>query len=202
MAYEVFENLLSGCKLSWEKAKEEQRLAEQKEEQNKIKKEILHKRAMEILPYIQYYHPNFELVEDTTEEEYQEELKYVKLEKKKDDDEREATRKQNEELQKKSDADRKAKEEAEAKLREEKEAQAKKEADEKAKVEAENKAKEDEEKKKLLAPDKEKLLEFATIISLVTAPAVKSKDADVILEKAMSKITEAITILQEESKKL
>lgn len=202
MADEVFENLLAGCKLSWEKAQQEQKEAENREKQRVALEQIKQERRIEFSPYSNYIDIGDELITEMETEKYQLTLKKAKENKKVYEENQEKIRLDNIELQKKADTDRKAKEEAENKLRLEKEAQAKKEADEKAKIEAENKAKEDEEKKKLLAPDKEKLLEFATRISLVTAPAVKSKDADIILEKAMSKITEAITILQEESKKL
>lgn len=174
MADEVFENLLSGCKLSWEKAREDEAKAEaerlakieaDKAEQEKIRQE------------------NEKLRKEAEEKEKALEIERAK--------QAEELRKINEE-----------KEKVEAKLRAEKEAQLKKEAQEKADAEAKLKAEEELKRKAMLAPDKEKLLEFATRLRSVTAPAVMSKDADIILEKAMERVLDAITILQEESKKL
>jgi hypothetical protein len=46
------------------------------------------------------------------------------------------------------------------------------------------------------------LLEFAKQLQSVIAPAVKSKEADIILEKSMKNINDAINVLQSGAKKL
>jgi len=61
---------------------------------------------------------------------------------------------------------------------------------------------EETERKKLLAPDKEKLLSFATELSLIKAPAVKSREADQVMAKATKQIEDIVLYLQEEAKKL
>ncbi len=174
MADEVFANLLAGCQASWEKAREDEANAE-KDRLAKIESDKIEQEKIRI--------ENQKLKEEADKREAE-----IAKERAKQAD---ALKKLNDE-----------KEKVEAKLRAEKEAQVQKDADDRAKIEADNKAKEEIERQKLLAPDKEKLLEFAVKLSLVTAPAVKSKDADTILGKAMSKVLEAVAILQEESKKL
>lgn len=174
MADEVFENLLSGCKISWEKAREDEAKAEADRlaqiEANRIEQEKIR----------------------------------IENQKLKDEaDKREAEiakeREKQAEALKKLNAE---KEKAEAKLKEEKEAQAKKEAQEKAEAEARVKADEELKRKALLAPDKEKLIKLAMEFSIVHAPSVESRDADLLLDKFVSDIIVASNNLLEGARKL
>jgi hypothetical protein len=174
MADEVFENLLSGCKSSWEKARadeaktEADRLAQveaNRLEQEKIRKENEKLRA-----------------------EAEEKDKALAVER---EEQAKALRKVNEE-----------KEKVEAKLRAEKEAQAKKEADEKAVADAKLKADEEAKRKSLLAPDKEKLLELANIIDKIEMPNVASDSAGSVIKETKEVLNHLTNLIREKSKTL
>ena len=171
---EVFNNLLSGCKLSWEKAKKEEqdaedkRIADEKDEADRQEKIRLE---------------NIELKKEADKKE-----KALEVERQKQAD---ILRKANEE-----------KEKVEAKLRAEKEDQLKKERDEKSIADAKLKADEEAKVKALLAPDKEKLLRFASELALIKAPSVQNKESDLILDGAMAHLNNAIIELQNGAKKL
>jgi len=171
---EVFNNLLSGCKLSWEKAKKEEQDAEDKR-----------------------------IADEKDEADRQEKIRLENIELKKEADKKEKALEV--ERQKQADILRKAteaKDKAEAKLKAEKEAVRLEEEKKKAIEEAKEREAEEAEKKKLLAPDKEKLLSFATKLSLIKAPAVKSREADQVMAKATKQIEDIVLYLQEEAKKL
>ena len=171
---EVFNNLLSGCKLSFEKAKEEEAKAEAKR-----------------------------IADEKAELERQEKIRLENEKLKKEAEVKEKDleverQKQAEELRK----EREAKEKAEDKLKAEKAETLRKETEKKAIEELREKEAEEVERKKLLAPDKEKLLSFATELSLIKAPAVKSREADQVMAKATKQIEDIVLYLQEEAKKL
>jgi len=171
---EVFNNLLSGCKLSFEKAKEEEAKAEAKR-----------------------------IADEKAEVERQEKIRLENEKLKKEAEVKEKDleverQKQAEELRK----EREAKEKAEDKLKAEKAETLRKETEKKAIEELKEKEAEETERKKLLAPDKEKLLSFATELSLIKAPAVKSREADQVMAKATKQIENIVLYLQEEAKKL
>jgi len=171
---EVFNNLLSGCKLSWDKAKEAEAEAEAKR-----------------------------IADEKAEVERQEKIRLENEKLKKEAEVKEKAleierQKQAEQLNK----EREAKEKAEDKLKAEKAETLRKETEKKAIEELKEKEAEEVERKKLLAPDKEKLLSFATELSLIKAPAVKSREADQVMAKATKQIENIVFYLQEEAKKL
>ena len=171
---EVFNNLLSGCKLSWDKAKEAEAEAEAKR-----------------------------IADEKAEVERQEKIRLENEKLKKEAEVKEKAleierQKQAEQLNK----EREAKEKAEDKLKAEKAETLRKETEKKAIEELKEKEAEEVERKKLLAPDKEKLLSFATELSLIKAPAVKSREADQVMAKATKQIEDIVLYLQEEAKKL
>ena len=200
MADEVFENLLAGCKSNFEKAQQEQKDAQEKERIENDKRNTLRNRQNQLAPYSLFINQEINL--ETSVDEFNKIYLKAIEDKKKYDQEQEAIRKQNIELQKKADADRKAKEDAERKLQEEKDAQAKKDADTQAKIEADKKAQEEADRQKLLAPDKVKILDFAIQLSKIEAPAVKSNEANQILSEALKIIITAVDTLQNGAKKL
>lgn len=200
MADEVFENLLAGCKSNFEKAQQEQKDAQEKERIENDKRNTLRNRQNQLAPYSLFINQEIDL--ETSVDEFNKIYLKAIEDKKKYNQEQEAIRKQNIELQKKADADRKAKEDAERKLQEEKDAQAKKDADTQAKIEADKKAQEELDRQKLLAPDKVKILDFAIQLSKIEAPAVKSNEANQILSEALKIIITAVDTLQNGAKKL
>jgi type IV secretory pathway VirB10-like protein len=170
----VFDNLLAGCKASYQAKKD----AEAKAEADRIAKE---KEKEE---------------EDRKIREENEKLKKEAEEKQKESDR--IAKEQEEKLEK----ERKAREEAEAKLRAEKEAQEKKERDAKAAEEAKKAAEEEAKRKALLAPDKEKLVELAGTIDKITLPAVSSKEAGDVVNEVQTKLSALSNYLREKSKTL
>ena len=200
MADEVFENLLVGCRLSFEKAQQEQKDAQEKERIENDKRNTLRSRQNQLAPYSLFINQEIDL--ETSVDEFNKIYLKAIEDKKKYDQEQEAIRKQNEQLQKKIDDERKAKEQAEENLRKEKEAQVNKEANEKAQFEADKKAQEEADRQKLLAPDKVKILDFAIQLSKIEAPAVKSNEANQILSEALKIIITAVDTLQNGAKKL
>jgi CRISPR/Cas system CSM-associated protein Csm2 small subunit len=200
MADEVFENLLSGCKSNFEKAQQEQKDAQEKELIEIDKRNTLRNRQNQLAPYLLFINQEIDL--ETSVDEFNKIYLKAIEDKKKYDKEQEDIRKQNAELQKKSDADRKAKEDAERKLQAEKDAQAKKDADEKSKIEADKKAQEEIERQKLLAPDKDKLLELANSLELFSYPAVQSRNAQIVIEQTETKLQEVIDYIREKAKTL
>lgn len=189
MADEVFENLLSGCKVNFEKAQQEQKEAEEKEKQRIESENKLRNRQIEIAPYRDFVKE--EITINMEDKKYNEILNKAKEDKKNYDIEQEKIRIENKKLQDKINADKI-----------EKEKQDKIKADEQARIDAENKVKEEEEKKKLLAPDKEKILDFAIQLSKIQAPAVKSNEANQILSEVLKIIITAVDTLQNGAKKL
>lgn len=105
-------------------------------------------------------------------------------------------------------AQEKAKKEAEAKEKLQNELKAKKEADDfaakllKQKEEAELKAKQLAEKKAAAAPDKEKLIQFARTIQALELPALKTEDANKILDNATELLFKVSTYLTTNANKL
>lgn len=184
------------AKLAAERKAEEDRLVEEKRQKR------LNDRRIELAPYQEFVDINHPGLIDMSEDEYQKTLEGAKAKKKANDDEQEKIRKENEALRAKEEAARQAKEAAEAKLRAEKEAQEKKEREAREAEEANKRAEEEAERKALLSPDKEKLLIFAMELQKIKAPAVKSKEADNILEAAMAKLTDAWETLQNGANKL
>lgn len=203
MADEVFENLLAGCKVSWEKAQEEIKEAENREKQQQALEITRQLRKIEIAPYQDYLNEQkIETVISMGVDEYNFTLNNAKIAKKDYEEKQEKIRLDNIELQKKADDEKKKREEMEEKIRLEKEAQTKKEADEKAIAEAKIKADEEAKVKALLAPDKEKILTFAMELNKIILPAVESQKAKMILDGAMNMINDTIKMLQEEAKRL
>lgn len=85
----------------------------------------------------------------------------------------------------------------EAKVRAEKEAEAKKQADAQAKIEADKKAQEETDRKKELAPDKVKLQELVNTIISLPMPAVKDRQARLLvteIENELQKIVDYVNI--------
>ena len=99
-------------------------------------------------------------------------------------------------------AEKKKTEEAGVKLKAEKEAQEKKEREARELEEAKKKAEEEAKRKALLAPDKEKLIEFAGSIDKLQAPNLASREAGLILNEALGKLSEISGSLREKSKTL
>jgi type IV secretory pathway VirB10-like protein len=170
----AFDNLLTGCKTSFQakkdaKAKvEADRIAEEKRKEEEAKK-----------------------IREENE----------KLKREAEEKEKESARiaaEQEEKLKK----EREAREEAEAKLKAEKEAQLKKEADAKAAEDARKAADEEAKRKALLAPDKEKLIELAGTIDKITLPAVSSKEAGDVVNEVQTKLSALSNYLREKSKTL
>lgn len=174
MADEVFENLLSGCKTSWEKARED----EAKAEAERLEKVEAERKEQE----------RIRLENEKLRKEAEEKERALEVERAK---QAEALRKLNEE-----------KEKAEAKLRAEKEAQAKKEAQEKAIADAKLKEEEDKKRKALLAPDKEKLLVLADTIDNITLPALSSREAQIIMQKVETALSQLADVIRVDAKKL
>jgi type IV secretory pathway VirB10-like protein len=170
----VFDNLLAGCKASYQAKKD----AEAKVEADRIAKE----KAKE-------------------EEDRKIREENEKLKKDAEIKEKESARiaaEQEEKLNK----ERKAREDAEAKLKAEKEAQEKKERDDKAAEDARKAAEEETKRKALLAPDKEKLIELAGTIDKITFPAVSSKEAGDVISKCSEMLVDISSFLREKSKTL
>lgn len=117
MADEVFENLLSGCKTSWETAQENQRIAEEKEKKDREEESLWQKRQIELAPLWDYI--QVQVTSKTPDDEYNKIIEQAKSDKKGYEDNQEKIRLQNLELQKKAD-DEKAKEQAEENLRKKK----------------------------------------------------------------------------------
>lgn len=201
MSNEAFKKLLESSKVAYEAQEAAKVKAAEDRAAEEAKQRKFNERRLELAPYADFIDRATPIL-DLTDEAYQELLDKAKAAKKTHDDEQEKIRVENEKLRAKAEEERVAKEKAEAKLREEREAQLKKEADQRAKEEAEQRARDEAEKKALLAPDKEKLLELAKVIQTIKIPAIKNKEADLILEGAMIKINEAVDILQEGAKKL
>lgn len=174
MADEVFENLLSGCKTSWEKAREDEAKAETERlatiETNRLEQEKIR------------------LENDKLRKEAEEKEKAMAIERAKQADK---IRKLNEE-----------KEKVEAKLRAEKEAQEKKQAEEKAVADAKIKTEEEAKHKALLAPDKEKLLELANIIDKIEMPNVASDSAGSVIKETKEVLSHLTNLIREKSKTL
>lgn len=220
MADEVFENLLAGCKASWEKAKDDEEKAklEREEELRKDKLEI--SRKMELAPYIQFTRELSVDLRTLPEKEYKTILTTAKHQMMEYEAKQEETRKENEKLRKEAEENEKAlakeraeqaeklrklsaeKEKAEAKLRAEKEAQAKKEAEDKVAADAKVRVEEEAKRQALLAPDKEKLLNLAHTLQMLPFPAVESYKARGILEQTEQKLSIIINFIQEGAKKL
>jgi len=219
MTDEVFANLLLGCKSAYDAKIEAQKKADE-EAIEKEKKERTYRDRMYNLNRFYDFIDIGKLTVDTSEEDYQVMLKEGQTAKEKHDSEQEKIRKENEELQKKAEADRKAKEEsdkklqdqieaqkklkeeAEAKLKAEKEAQEKKEREAKLAEENKIKAEEESKRKALLAPDKDKLIEFATVIDKLIAPSLASREAGLIIEKALVTLSDVSSYIREKSKAL
>lgn len=201
MSDAAFDNLLAMSK----KAYDDKKAAEAKAEAERIeaeKKEKIHnERRIELAPYRDFIEGTVNLF-DMSEDDYQSLLKTAKSKKADYDAQQAKIRKENEELQKKAEADRKAKEEAERKLAEEKAAQEKKERDAKAAEEAKKAADEEAKRKALLAPDKDKLIELAGTIDKITLPAVASKEAGDVLNEVQAKLSGLSNYLREKSKTL
>lgn len=84
---------------------------------------------------------------------------------------------------KKLAAEKKAREEAEAKLKAEKEAREREEREIREAAEAKKRAEEESKRKALLAPDKDKLFELQKQIAAFEFPAVKTNEAQEVLNK-------------------
>ena len=170
----AFENLLTGCKASFQAKKdaeakaEADRIAEEKKKEEEAKK----------------------IREENEKLKREAELK-----------EKESAR-INSEQEEKLKKEREAREEAEAKLKAEKEAQEKKEADAKAAEDAKKAADEEAKRKALLATDKEKLIELAGTIDKITLPAVSSKEAGDVVNEVQVKLSALSNYLREKSKTL
>lgn len=102
----------------------------------------------------------------------------------------------------KMDKERKKTGVAESKLKAEKEAREKKEREAREVKEAEKKAQEKADREALLAPDKEKLIEFAGAIDKLQAPNVASREAGLIVNKAIDKLSKISSDLRKKSKTL
>jgi hypothetical protein len=193
MADEVFENLLYGCKTSWEKAQQEQKEAEEKRIKDEQQQKIFNERRIELAPYDEFRLNDVSMTIslDTTEEEYKIILKNCQEIKKNKDDEQKKIIEQNKILQDKIDADRI-----------EKEKQDKIKADEQLKIAADKKAQEEMEKKKLLAPDKEKLLELADIIDKIQIPNVASDSAGSVVKETKEVLNHLTNSIREKAKQL
>lgn len=184
MSDETFEMFFAGL----EKAYNDKIEAEKKAEENRIAKEkaikLHNERKEQILPYWNFIPLNKrdEDFSTFTQDEWLERFNWCVSEKKKDDDEKEAQRKENERLK------------AEA---EEKEKQI---AEERAK--AEQKAKEAAEMKAKNAPDKTKLIELAAQIDGLNMPEINGKEAQRILSNVRILLSKVAVFIREKSSEL
>lgn len=174
MPDEVFERLLTDCKLVYDGKVESARKAE---EERVLKAEAEEKRRKEI------------------------ELENIKL-KKEAEDRKIVEKMKQEEADKKIKKANEMREKAERTLREkeEKEQARLDEIARKEKEEADRIA--EEEKKKLLAPDKDKLLLFASTLENYSLPAVASRDAQIILQGAEELIMGVVRRIREKAEEL
>lgn len=202
MSDEAFESLLISSKSSFDAKIEAQKKADDERIELEKKQKILNERQLELAEYRQFRNQFPQpmgtpiVTIDTTEEEYQATLKKCKDLKSDYDKEQERIRIENEELRKKSDADRKAREEAELKLKKEKEAQDKKEQEARDAEIAKKKLEDDEKRKLLLAPDKEKLLNLATLLEKIESPRVASKEAGEVVDRAFVTINDVAKFIR------
>lgn len=212
MSNETFEKLLKNSKEAHEARIKAEKQAEQKRLETEQKLKLKRERREKLAPLSRFADLD-KLTLETTESEFEGMLKRAETKQDQYEEEQAQIRKENEKLKKQRKKERKVEEakrkklekklEKERKEREKKEAKERKEREIKeAKERAEREAKEEAECKALLAPDKEKLLDFATRLHATTAPAIKSKQADMILEEAMKNVLKAIDVLQEGAKKL
>lgn len=205
MSDDAFEKLLESTVAADKAKKEAEAKAEAERAEIQRKQDVYNDRRLELAPYRDFMNPDFHLTVETTDIDFQSALKAGQEAKKKHDDDQAAIRKQNEELQKKAEADRKAKEEAERKLAEEKAAQEKKEREAREAEAAKKAADEEAKRQALLAPDKEKLLKLANDVELFISahfPAVESKKAGEVLNYAESKLKAVVEELREGAKTL
>lgn len=112
--------------------------------------------------------------------------------------EREDRLKEQQAQQKLIDAEKKKRAELEQKLRKEQQAKAK----EALRLKAEEDARRKTESEKLLAPDREKLIQLAGQLDSLSIPAVKSGEAQAVLESAQAQLGEISTYLRERAKTL
>jgi len=185
MTDEAFENLLATSKTSHE-AKVE---AEKKAEADKLAQE---EKDLEERKKIR-------LENEQLKKEAEEKEKKLEIERKANEAKLEAEQKKNEAKLK---VEQKKREETEAKLEAEKETQRKKERDERMAKEAKIKAEAEAKQKALLAPDKVKLIEFAGLIEKVTAPHVASREAGLIVNEAVKRLSEISGFVSEKAKTL
>jgi colicin import membrane protein len=191
----AFDNLLKNSKEAHEARIAAEKKAEAERLENQRKEKIYNERRVELAPYTDFISFDFELTLETTAEAYSVALASGKKNKKKHDDEQERIRQENLKLAKEKEA-------AEQKLREQQEAQAKKEADAKARVEAEQKAKEKAEREAMLLPDANKLYQLAADIEVVKLPAVKSNEAQKLVNETERRLKQLAIWLHGETQKL
>lgn len=181
LSTDSFSKLLETSKIAYEAKKEIDRKAEEarlahveadRKEQERIRKE------------------NEQLRKEAQEKERLADIERQKQAKIEADRQKELA-KERAEQQKKLDAEREKREKIEAEIAAQKQAQ-----------ELAKKQEEEAQRQALLAPDKIKLLEFAKVLQSITAPAVKTREADLILDKAMEHLAEAIDGLQNGAKRL
>lgn len=196
MSDAAFDTLLADCKAAHAAriAAEEKAAAEQKE--NERLQKLFTERRIELAPYQDFIDPKmWELKITTPQDVFDRVLADAKLAKQKHVAEQAAIAEQ-------AAKDRKAKEEAEAKLKQQQEAQAEQEREAKAKADAEAAAKEKADRDALLAPDAIKLYQLAADIEVVKLPAVKSNEAQKLVNATEKKLAELAMWLHAETKKL
>lgn len=97
---------------------------------------------------------------------------------------------------KKLEKERKAREAAEAKLKAEKEAREREEREAREAAEAKKKAEEEAKRQALLAPDRDKLFELQKQIAALEFPAVKTKEAQDVLNKVQGNFEKSLIELR------
>lgn len=181
MSQDTFDKLLENSKLAFEARKkaeadaEAERLAKieaEKAEQERIKQE------------------NAKLKAEAEAREKELAIEREKI--RKENEKREAQlAKERAEQQAKLDAERKAREQAEAKIEAERKLQ-----EEKLKAEAEK------ERQSLLAPDKEKLMVLANTLVLIEIPAVKSNEAQQVVNELQLQLEKLANEIRNKASKL
>lgn len=195
MSDAAFDNLLSDCKTAHEQKIAAEKKAEEERLENERKQKVFTERRIALAPYTDFLPDDFELTIDTPETQYGLMLDKVKSAKAQHDKEQEAIAEQ-------AKKDREAKEQAEAALKKQQEEQAKKEAAEKAKAEAERKAKEKAEHDAMMLPDANKLFQLAADIEVVKLPAVKSNEAQKLVNETERRLKQLAIWLHGETQKL
>lgn len=197
---DAFEKLLDNARIAYEAKKKAEEQAEQERLEHEKKEKVYRDRLMELAPIAKFQPRPIGI--DTDEREYQEILRVSKATAEKYEMEQEQIRIQNAKLQEEKEKAEKARLEAEEKLRKQKELEEKKALEEKKRIEDQKRLEEEEARKKLLAPDKTKLMELANSLVLIEMPAVKSNEAQQVINNLQLQLEKLANEVRNEATKL